>query len=117
MKRREFIVLLGAAAASSSGAAVAQQTKSMRRVGVLTGGSGLASDARVATFVQALALTGWNQGQNLRLDIRHGRGDLDGIRKQAAELVALEPDVIVTVGGTATGRLLQTTKKVPIVFT
>jgi putative ABC transport system substrate-binding protein len=53
----------------------------------------------------------------VQLEIRHGGGDPDAIRKHAAELAALTPDVIVTIGGSATGRLIQTTKTVPIVFT
>jgi ABC-type uncharacterized transport system substrate-binding protein len=60
---------------------------------------------------------GWTEGQNVRLEIRRGGGDADAIRKHAAELVALAPDVIVTIGGTATGRVLQATRTVPIVFT
>jgi putative ABC transport system substrate-binding protein len=68
-------------------------------------------------FVQALAQLGWTEGQNVRLEIRQGGGDVDAIRKHAAELAALVPDVILTIGGTATGRLIETTKTVPIVFT
>jgi putative ABC transport system substrate-binding protein len=56
------------------------------------------------------------EGQNVRLEIRQGGGDFDTIRKHAAELAALGPDVIVAVGGSATGLLLQATRTVPIVF-
>ena len=94
----------------------AQQPKAMRRVGVLTGGFGPDSQARLEAFLKALAQLGWTEGQNVRLDIRRGGGDADAIRKHAAELAALAPDVIMAIGGTATGRLLQATRTVPIVF-
>src|SRR5829696_5964326 len=116
MKRREFIGLVGGAATTWSSMAAAQQTKSIRRVGVLTGGAGSDSQARLAVLLGALAQLGWTQGQNLRLEIRQGGGDPEAIRKHAAELAAMAPDVIVTIGGTATGRLLQATRIIPIVF-
>jgi putative ABC transport system substrate-binding protein len=88
----------------------------MRRVGVLTGGFGPDSQARLEAFLKALAQLGWSEGQNVRLDIRRGGGDADAIRKHAAELAALAPDVIMAIGGTAVGQLLQATRTVPIVF-
>jgi len=105
------------AAAAWPVAAKAQQHNGMRRVGVLTGGAGPDSNARVEVFRQALAQLGWTVGGNLQLEIRQGGGSNDTIRRHAAELVALAPDVIMTIGGTATGFLLQTTRTVPIVFT
>jgi putative ABC transport system substrate-binding protein len=116
MIRREFITLLGGAAAAWPFAARAQQPERMRRVGVLTGGFGPDSQQRLETFLRALAGLGWIEGKNVQLEIRRGAGDAEAIRKQAAELVALAPDVIAAVGGTATGRLLQETRTVPIVF-
>src|SRR5262245_4194538 len=114
--RREFITLLGGAAAAWPLAARAQQGERMRRVGVLTGGFGPDSQQRLETFLRALAGLGWIEGKSVQLEIRRGAGDAEAIRKQAAELVALAPDVIAAVGGTATGRLLQETRTVPIVF-
>jgi ABC-type uncharacterized transport system substrate-binding protein len=116
MRRREFITFIGGAAAWPM-AARAQQPERMRRIGVLTGASGLVSDARLDAFLKALAQLGWTEGQNVRLEIRRGGGDADAIRKHAAELAALAPDVIMAIGGTATERLLQATRTVPIVFT
>ena len=116
MRRREFITLLGGAAAAWPLAARAQQPKVMRRIGVLTGASGPVSDARLNAFLKALAQLGWTEGQNVRLEIRRGGGDADAIGKHAVELAALAPDVIMAIGGTATGRLLQATRSVPIVF-
>jgi putative ABC transport system substrate-binding protein len=114
IRRREFIVALGGV--GTAFVAQAQRPKVMRRVGVLTGAFGPDSLARVAVFVQALAQLGWIEGQNVRLEIRQGGGNFDTIRKYAAELVTLDPDVIMAVGGSATGSLLQTTRTVPIVF-
>ncbi|HEX2477250.1 MAG TPA: ABC transporter substrate-binding protein [Lacipirellulaceae bacterium] len=116
MRRREFISLLGGAVALPL-VARAQQTEAMRRIGVLTGASGPDSNARLDAFLKALAQLGWTEGRNVRLEIRRGGGDAEVIRNHAGELAALVPDVIVTIGGTATGRVLQATRKVPVVFT
>ena len=84
---------------------------------MLTGGAGPDSEARVKVFKQALEQMGWVDGRNVQIDIRHGAGDPEAIHKYAAELAALSPDVIMTIGGTATGSMLQATRTVPIVFT
>ena len=115
VRRREFLGLVGSAAAWPT-VARAQQPEAMRRIGVLTGASGPVSDARLDAFLKALAQLGWTDGQNVRLEIRRGAGDADAIRRHARELAALAPDVIMAVGGTATGALLQATRTVPIVF-
>ena len=71
---------------------------------------------RLSAFLQVLQQLGWIDGSNVRLDYRWGLGDPNNIRKYAAELVALAPDVILSVGTTSMGPLLQTTRTVPIVF-
>ena len=96
MKRRDFIAALGGAAALPL-AARAQQTERVRRIGVLMN---LAADdaegqARLAAFLQGLQEAGWAVGRNVRIDLRWGAGDADRFRKQAAELVALAPDVVL----------------------
>jgi putative tryptophan/tyrosine transport system substrate-binding protein len=118
MNRREFMTLIGGTAVAWPLAARAQQGERMRRIGVFSGGS--ASDPevrpRIAAFVQGLALLGWTDGRNVRIDYRWGEGNTDTIRKAAVELVALAPDVILTPGGPALDWLLQATGTVPIVF-
>jgi putative ABC transport system substrate-binding protein len=117
MRRREFIGLIGGAAAAwPSWVSTAQQSKTMRRIGVLTGAAGPVSDARVRILVQALGELGWLESRNVRFEIRHGGGNAEALRKYALELVALAPDVLVANGGTATQHLLQATRKIPIVF-
>jgi putative tryptophan/tyrosine transport system substrate-binding protein len=105
MRRREFITLLGGAAAAWPLAARAQQRERVRRIGVLMT---MAADdptgqTRLLAFAQALAQAGWTDGRNVRIDIRWGAGDPERIRKYAAELVALAPDVILASGGTTLG--------------
>jgi putative tryptophan/tyrosine transport system substrate-binding protein len=117
VRRREFITLLGAAAWPL--AARAQQGERVRRVGVLV--PAVADDpewqARVGAFQQALALLGWTIGRNVRIDTRWGTTSAAEIRRQAAELAALAPDVILAGGASGVGPLLQATRTVPIVFT
>src|SRR6516225_4670346 len=113
------ITLVGGAAVAWPLAARAQQAERGRRIGVL---SPLAADdpeerARDAAFAQGLQQLGWIVGQNVRIEYRWGRGDADAMRKYAAELVALAPDVILAGGSSAVGPLLHATRTVPIVFT
>jgi len=119
MRRREFITLLGGAAAAWPMAARGQQPSGLRRVGVLMSlaGDDPEAQARLAALREGLQELGWVDGANVRIDTRWGEGDSDRIRKYAADLMALAPDVIVASGGSVTGPLLQLTRTVPIVFT
>ncbi len=116
MRRREFITLIGAAAAWPL-AGRAQQGDQMRRVGVLIGIAANDPDAqtRLAAFVQNLQQLGWTDGRNVRIDYRWGGGDADRVRKYAAALLALRPDLVFASGG-AVEELLRATSAVPIVF-
>jgi putative ABC transport system substrate-binding protein len=119
MRRREFITLLGGAVAAWPVKARAQQGERMRRIGVL---QTLAADdtqtqANIAAFIQALRQLGWSDGRNVRIDYRWAGGNVDDIRKYAAELVALAPDAILAGGGAGLPSLQQATRTVPIVFT
>jgi putative ABC transport system substrate-binding protein len=118
MKRREFITLAGGAAIAWPLAARAQQPDRMRRIGVLTNlvENDPEGQARDAAFLQGLQQLGWTDGRNVRIDIRRTLGDTDRARRDAAELVALAPDVILTTGSAGVGSLLQATRTVPIVF-
>jgi Tripartite tricarboxylate transporter family receptor/ABC transporter substrate binding protein len=118
VKRREFITLLGGAAATWPLAARAQQRERMRRIGVLTP---FAADdpeghGRLTALAQGLQQLGWTVGRNIRIDYRWGEGKPDTMRKYAAELVALAPDLIVSDSSAATAPLLEATRTIPIVF-
>jgi len=118
MQRRQFIALLGGAATWPP-VARAQQNERVRRIGVHTGTTADDPDgkARFAAFEQALGQLGWTPGRNVRIDYRFSGGNAATSRKQAEELVALAPDVIVSSGSFSTGILLQATRSVPVVFT
>src|SRR4051812_27443211 len=119
MRRRDFIALTGGAAALAPLVALAQQADRMRRIGVLFGSAAddPESQARIAAFAQELAQLGWADGRNVRIDTRWASTNPDDIRRHAAELAALAPDVILAATGTATmAPLLQATRTVPIVF-
>jgi len=118
MKRRQFITLLGGTAATWPLAAHGQQGERIRRIGVLLPA---ASDdpefqARVGAFLQGLQQAGWTIGRNVRIDTRWSTNSAADIRRHAAELVALAPDVILASGTSTVGPLLQATRTVPIVF-
>ena len=72
--------------------------------------------ARVAAFQQGLQQLGWTDGRNVRIDYRWGTPDAERIRKDAAELVALAPDVILSSATPTVAALQQATRTVPIVF-
>ena len=117
MIRRDLLMLLGGAAAWPL-AARGEQHERMRRIGVLL--SGAADDpnyrAWVDAFLQTLQELGWIEDRNVRIDIRWATVNPAEIRKQAAELVALAPDVILAPGTSTVRPLLQATRIVPIVF-
>jgi putative ABC transport system substrate-binding protein len=118
MHRRAFILGLGAAAAWPR-AAPAQQPERMRRIGVLmqTTADEPESQARVGAFLQGLQEAGWAVGRNLRIDYRWAAGDRGQLRKQAAELVALGPDVVLAGVGATAQEVQAASRTVPIVFT
>src|SRR6516162_9056974 len=119
MTRRAFISLLGGAAAAWPIAARAQQREKVRRIGVLLNNAAddPESQRRMTAFVQGLQQLGWTDGCNVRIETRWGAGDAERLRKNAAELVALAPEVIVAEGSASLGPLLQLTRTIPVVFT
>jgi putative ABC transport system substrate-binding protein len=119
MRRREFLGFIAGAAAAWPTAGRAQRSEPKRRLGVLMG---LAADDaqgqdRIAAFEEGLQQLGWTRGRNLQIDYRRGGGNTDLTRRYAAELVALEPDIILASGGSVVAALQQATRTVPIVFT
>src|SRR5262245_52596287 len=118
MRRREVITLIGGAAAAWPLAARAQQPERMRRVGILLPAT--ADDQRfhtlVGAFHQELALLGWSIGRNVQIEARWATTHAVEIRRHAAELAALAPDVILAHGAGAVSALLQANRTVPIVF-
>jgi ABC-type uncharacterized transport system substrate-binding protein len=118
MRRREFITLFGGAAAAWPVAARAQQPQRTRRIGILLPAASDDSEfqVRIAAFHQGLALLGWTIGRNVRIDTRWATTNAAEIRRHAAELAALAPDVILANGASTVGPLLQATRTVPIVF-
>jgi putative ABC transport system substrate-binding protein len=118
IKRREFISLIGGAAAGWPLAARAQRGERMRFIGVILPAA--SDDAefqtRIAAFHQGLQQSGWTIGRNVRIDTRWATTNPAEIRRHAAELVALAPDVILAHGSPVVGALQQATRTMPIVF-
>jgi putative ABC transport system substrate-binding protein len=117
MRRRDFMTMVGAAAAWPL-SAEAQERERVRRIGVLLPATADDEEFQglAGAFLQALALLGWTIGRNVRIDTRWATTNSGDIRRHAAELIALTPDVILCHGSPTLGPLLQATGAVPVVF-
>ena len=117
MKRREFIAIAGGAAAWPL-AGRAQQDERMRRIGVLQETAENDSDRnkQFAKFREGLASLGWLEGRTVHIDYRFAAADAGQYQPLAKELIALQPDVILTVSTPVTAALQRETSAIPIVF-
>jgi putative ABC transport system substrate-binding protein len=115
MRRRDFIKVVGSAAATWSLAANAQQ---VRRIGVLLGFAESDRDGQfgLVLFREELRKLGWTEGRNIEMEIHAAGGDVGSIKRFAKELVALQPDLIVTSSTPATAAMLQQTRTIPVIF-
>ena len=117
MQRRQFIALLGGATTWPL-AARAQQPERMRRIGVLMGyaESDRQGQANVAAFRMGLQKLGWTEGRNVAIEYRWAAAEADLVQQFAKELVALQPDLILTQNTPITAAVLQQTRTIPIIF-
>jgi putative tryptophan/tyrosine transport system substrate-binding protein len=115
MRRREFIKVVAGSAVAWPLAARAQQPERMRRIGVLMPfpKDNPEGRARIAAFLQELQQLGWIDGRNVKIEYRFDTGD---VRKAAAELLTLSPEVLLASTTPAVAALQQATRTVPIVF-
>lgn len=117
--RRSFLTLFaGGAVAALPRSARAQQAEPMRKIGVLLwwASNNRVGQAGLAAFKKALQEAGWSEGVNARIDIRWGEENAERIRRYAAELVALTPDVVLANATPSVAALQSLTRAVPIVF-
>jgi putative tryptophan/tyrosine transport system substrate-binding protein len=117
MRRREFLGILGGAAVWPV-ASKAQQAERVRRIGMLNvlEPDDPEAQTRTKVFEQTLQQLGWTVGRDLKIETRQVGNDLDRVRRYAAELVALAPDVILSIGSIPVAALQQATRTIPIVF-
>jgi putative ABC transport system substrate-binding protein len=117
MRRRQFLGVLGCAAAWPV-ALKAQSTDHARVIGILSilGSDDPEAKTRISVFEQTLRQLGWTVGRDLKFEIREVGSHLDRLRQYAAELVALSPDVIFSIGSVTLASLQQATGTIPIVF-
>jgi ABC-type uncharacterized transport system substrate-binding protein len=118
VRRRSFITLLGGAAVAWPLAARAQQADRIRLIGVLMAyaESDPEGQAWVAAFRERLQKLGWVEGRNIRIDTRWATPDVEAMQRFAKELVALQPDLILSQSTPTTAALLQHTRTIPIIF-
>jgi putative tryptophan/tyrosine transport system substrate-binding protein len=117
MRRREFITLVCCAVAYPL-AALAQQGERIRKIGVVMAydQSDTNGQAQVVAFRQQLRKLGWIDGRNIRIEFRYAADDAARIRALAMELLALEPDLIVSNSNFVTAILQSEVRSVPLVF-
>jgi putative tryptophan/tyrosine transport system substrate-binding protein len=117
MRRREFLAGLVGTAIGPPGAQ-AQSSDRVRRIAALMylAADDPESSRLVAAFARRLHELGWAEGRNIQVEYRWGGGDMDRVRKYAAELVALAPDVILVGSGSALAAVQNVTRALPIVF-
>src|SRR5262245_47398010 len=117
MRRRDFIALCGGAVVCPV-ATSAQQGERVRLIGILNilGRDDPEAQVRLTIFQEALKQLGWERGRDFKIESRQVGGDVDRLRRYAAELVALGPDVILSIGSISVGALQQATHTIPIVF-
>ena len=118
MRRRKFLGLVGSAAASWPLAARSQQANRVGQIGVLMvlSENDPVAQAQLAAFRKALEERGWTEGRNVRFEVRCAAGEIERVRKYAAELVLRAPDVILGNGTPVLAALKQATRSIPIVF-
>jgi putative ABC transport system substrate-binding protein len=118
LKRREFITLLGAAAAGWPLASGAQQANRTSRIGMLLPGADgeVQAQARNAVFRQALVQLGWTAGRNVQIDYGWEASNMERARRLAAELIRLEPSILLGANSLCADALRRETRSIPIVF-
>ena len=117
IERRKFLATLLGGAAAWPLAARAQQAERVRRIGLLMGAADdPGGQSRVTAVKQGLQDLGWTEGRNIQIETRFGGADAGRIRAQAAELVALAPDVLVGQTTPVIRALRQATSSIPIVM-
>ena len=118
IRRRKFLAMLGGAAAAWPLAARAQQSERMRRIGVLMAYEESTAEAQawVAAFREGFRKLGWTEGGDFQIDVRWATGDKATIARFAKEMVASQPDLILSSSTPTTAALLEQTRTIPIVF-
>jgi len=119
MHRRDFVNAVAVAGAIWPLSARAQQSPQMRRVGVLMGFPDTDAEAQsyFAAFRDSLRRLGWIEGRNISIEIRWARpGDMISMERFAKELIAVQPDLILSNTTPTTFALLQQTRSIPLVF-
>jgi len=118
MRRRDLIKGIAGSAAVWPLATHAQQSDRMRRIGVLMAFSENDPEARswAAGFREELGKLGWTEGHNIQIDTSWATADVELLQRSAKQLVALQPDLILTGSTPATAAMRQQTNTIPIVF-
>ena len=115
MKRREFIKLAGVGCAAWPLGARGQQTK-IARIGFIGSGAASIYADRMTALRSSLRELGYLEGKNMVIETRYADGNYERLPGIAAELVGLNPDVIVAAATPAIQAVQRITKTIPIVM-
>jgi putative ABC transport system substrate-binding protein len=117
MKRRDFIQAVAISGLAISTLATRAEER-VRNVGVILPAAPDDKEYQswLSAFQQSLAQSDWTIGRNLAIDVHWASAHADSIRKRAAELVAVSPDVILAAGSSTVGPVLEATRTIPVVF-
>ena len=115
--RRKIVIAIGAGTLTVPLSVLAQQQKRLRRIGYLSLSSAQANAARLAAFREGMAALGWVEGRDYTVDARFTDGNTEIAPGLATELIATEPDLLMTTAGPTARELAKRTKTIPIVFT
>ncbi len=116
VRRRAFLLAAGAGGLSVLLPALAQQEKRVRRIGYFSTANAQANADWLAGFRDGMAALGWIEGRNYVVDARYANAIAQAYEGLAAEIVASQPDLLLTGGDEAVRQLNQKTKTIPIVF-
>jgi len=116
IRRRQFLLAVGAGSLLVSLPILAQQEKRLRRIGYYSNGNPQASISWLAGFREGMAEMRWVEGRDYVIDARYGNGDSSDGQGVAAQLVATQPDLLLTPADTSASQLARQTKTIPIVF-
>ncbi len=116
MKRRAVLLAGGAWLAAAATRSFAQTSKALRRIVLVHPGIQAAFRRNFDAFRTAIKELGYVEGKDISIEARWAEGKTELLESLAAEVVALNPAVILTGTTAAVAACMKATSSIPIVF-